>query len=385
MSSVGEAYLQECRALVIDEMGLIVRSATSNDARAYGLMLDYPLRHAKGLRPALCIAVCRALGGELAEVLPSAAVIELFHNAFLIHDDIEDGSLQRRGTPTLHQLHGASVALNVGDGMLALTLSPLLANTDLLGLGRALRILEIVRHMVTITYEGQAEELRWIREGAWDVSDADYEAMVLKKTGWYSFVAPALVGAVVARASSEVEQRLVMFAESLGLAFQIQDDLLNLEGAFEKYGKELGGDLWEGKRTLMLAHVLRHATPEDRDRALRILDRPRAIHDDASILRFRELLDGMERDGIIDAEARLVMERYVRARATPNRVESDDELAFLRALMVSHDSLGHARRVAARHAGAAEASWSTLAEDLPPSVHVEFLGWLKDYVVQRDW
>ena len=84
----------------------------------FNLMLDYPLRDAKALRPALCIATCRALGGQLEEVLPSAAVLEFFHNAFLIHDDIEDQSELRRGAPTLHYAHGVPIAVNVGDAML---------------------------------------------------------------------------------------------------------------------------------------------------------------------------------------------------------------------------------------------------------------------------
>jgi geranylgeranyl diphosphate synthase type II len=139
----GVDYLDACRTLILDEIRAIVRAGTQGDERSYELMLDYPLRRGKAIRPALCIAVCRALGGALEEVVPSAAVLELYHNAFLIHDDIEDGSLQRRGKPALHQSHGVPIAVNCGDGLLALTLRPLLANTDLLGLGRALRVLEI--------------------------------------------------------------------------------------------------------------------------------------------------------------------------------------------------------------------------------------------------
>jgi geranylgeranyl diphosphate synthase type II len=88
-------------------------------------MLDYPLREAKALRPAMCIATCRALGGSTEGVLQSATVLELYHNAFLIHDDVEDESEKRRDGTTLHRAHGVPVAINVGDGMLALALEPL--------------------------------------------------------------------------------------------------------------------------------------------------------------------------------------------------------------------------------------------------------------------
>ena len=125
----------------------------------YNLVFDYPLREAKALRPALCIATCRMLGGSLEAVCNSATVIELFHNAFLIHDDIEDGSEKRRSGPTLHRVHGTPVAINVGDAMFALTLEPLLHNTRLLDLGRALRILQVIARMVRESAEGQAMEL----------------------------------------------------------------------------------------------------------------------------------------------------------------------------------------------------------------------------------
>ena len=118
-------------------------------------------------------------------------------------------------------------------------------------------------------------ELRWIADGTWDLSDADYEDMVRKKTCVYSFIAPAQVGAVVARAPEPVRDQLTAYMQSLGLAFQIQDDLLSLERARDKYGKEYQGDLWEGKRTLMLLHALREASTSERTEALQILSSPR--------------------------------------------------------------------------------------------------------------
>src|SRR5262245_60657475 len=115
-----EGYLAECRALVLAEIRqLIPRESSPFRPILYDLMLEYPLRDAKAMRPALCIACCRALGGRLEAVLPSAAVLEFYHNAFLIHDDIEDGSHTRRGAPTLHVAHGVPIAINVGDAMLA--------------------------------------------------------------------------------------------------------------------------------------------------------------------------------------------------------------------------------------------------------------------------
>ncbi|MEO7327392.1 MAG: polyprenyl synthetase family protein [Minicystis sp.] len=383
-AAFGERYLAECRPRVLDEIRAIIRAGTAGDESTYALMLDYPLRRGKGLRPALCIAVCRALGGSLEEVLPSAAVLEIYHNAFLIHDDIEDGSLTRRGRPALHQTHGVPAAINCGDGLLALTLRPLLQNTDHLGLGRALRILEIYAAMVTESFEGQTRELQWISEGTWDLGDADYEAMVCKKTCGYSFVAPGLVGAAVARAAPEMEARLVSFLKRLGLAFQIQDDVLNLEQDRGAYGKELAGDLWEGKRTLMLLHALRSASEADRASALAVLSKPRP-KDQSAGESLSALLDEMARAQVIDETAQHAIRAYLAHRGASPAEKTADEVASLQALIDAHGSLAHARSVAARHAEAADAEWMSLEAMLPESPHARFLGWLKDYVIRREW
>jgi geranylgeranyl diphosphate synthase type II len=375
----GEAYLAECRALVTAEIRSIIRDGAS-DHGAYDLLLDYPLRHGKALRPALCIAVARSLGGALEDALPSAAVLEIYHNAFLIHDDIEDGSLERRGAPALHQTRGIPVAINCGDGLLALTLRPLLYNSERLGLGRALRILEIHAGMVTEAYEGQAQELRWIEEGAWDLSDADYEEMVIKKTCSYSFVAPARVGAAVAGASPEVEARFVPFFRSLGIAFQIQDDILNVVRRGDAYGKELAGDLWEGKRTLLLLHALRSAAATDRTRALAILGKPRPSPRTAD---FEALLDELRDEGDLDAGAHGAILRRLELRG--GALKTADDVRFLATLLAHHGSVGYAGAVAKRHAEAAEAEWQGVSAALGDSVHARFLRWLKDYVVRREW
>ncbi len=133
-------YLADCRDLVLDEIRRIV---PQNRYRStlYDYMLEYPLRQGKAFRPSLCLATSRALGGRLQDALRTAAVLELYHNAFLIHDDVEDGSLMRRGYATLHEDYGIPIAVNVGDGMFALCLQPLLDNMQLLGLGRALKIM----------------------------------------------------------------------------------------------------------------------------------------------------------------------------------------------------------------------------------------------------
>jgi geranylgeranyl diphosphate synthase type II len=277
------------------------------------LMADYPRRGGKMLRPSLCIAAARAFGATAEDALDSAVAIELLHNAMLVHDDIEDDSEQRRGTPTLHALHGLPLALNAGDALGLLSLRPLKHNVDRLGLPLALRIFEETERMAWETTEGQALELAWRRDNRDDIDEEAYLTMVLKKTCWLTTIHPLRVGCLIGtrggahgHASMDALIRLGFF---FGAAFQIQDDILNLEPGAD-YGKETAGDLLEGKRTLMLIHAMGHATPAERERLTRFLALPRS-------------------------------------ERTPG------EVAWVMALIVATDALEHARVVARALAGAA--------------------------------
>lgn len=385
-----DAYLADCRQLTLRELSEIIPRTGRCGPILYDLMLEYPLRQAKALRPALCVATCRALGGSLDAVLRSAATLELYHNAFLIHDDVEDGSESRRDAPTLHRTHGSPIAVNVGDAMLALALQPLLDNMRLIGMGKALRILQIIARMARESAEGQAIELHWIRAGDWPLRDADYLRMVYKKTSWYTFIAPILVGGVVAGASPEQLATLRKFAALLGIAFQIQDDVLNLVAEGGAYGKEIAGDLWEGKHTLILMHALRGTTAAERAHALRILSTPRpstcppsAGDSEPPPGHLQELLNALVREGQLDPAGREAIEAALRASAPDGPVKTAEDVRFLVTLIERGESIDHARRVAARFAAKARAVLSGVAW-LRPSVHRSFLEGLNDFVVTRD-
>lgn len=248
----------------------------------YDLVEDYPFREGKGLRPAICIAAARSAGGRLDQVQPSATALELLHNAFLVHDDIEDASELRRGVVTMLKQQGAAVAVNVGDATLVLALQLLLENVSRIGVHKALLVLSEIERMARESAEGQAIELDWIRSGEFDLSDHDYIRMVHKKTCWYTVIAPLRIGVICGHdpgASFPLAEELLALTELghlAGVAFQISDDLLNLEADADLYGKESAGDLCEGKRTVMLLHYLRTATPSCRRRAVRLLRMPRA-------------------------------------------------------------------------------------------------------------
>lgn len=373
-----DTYLGDCRELVVAEIRRLFDHRDDHREALYDLILDYPLREGKALRPALSIALCRGLGGSLDAILPTAATLELYHNAFLIHDDIEDESLIRRGRPTLHVDKGVPVAVNVGDAMLCLSLQPLLDNIERIGLGPALKILQAVATMTRESVEGQALELEWVEANRWDLADEHYLQMVVQKTGWYSFITPMQVGAIAAGADRDAVDQLVDLGASMGTAFQITDDVLNLRADPEEYGKEIGGDLWEGKRTLILLHALRRADRADRERAIDILGRARPSIDggpDRGHLP-ASLLDRLEGDGQLTPAGRATIESAMAPTKTM------DDIRFLAELIDHHGSLAHASRIAAEHATEAAALLNELTW-LPDSSHRQTLADLIDFVHGR--
>jgi geranylgeranyl diphosphate synthase, type II len=259
----------------------------------YDLLSDYPLRGGKMMRPSMCIAAARLFGASLEDAMRTAVAIELLHNALLIHDDIEDGSEKRRGRPTLHLLYGVPLALNAGDTLTLMSFRPLLENRGRIGERLTLRIIEETERMGRECAEGQAMELGWRRYNATEIGDADYLEMVLKKTCWLATIYPVRVGVLIGSRDSVDLDPFVRYGFFLGAAFQIQDDLLNLVGD-ESYGKEINGDIWEGKRTLMLIHTIRESTPQEHRRLSGILCRAREERTLAEVKWIRKLMDKYE-------------------------------------------------------------------------------------------
>jgi geranylgeranyl diphosphate synthase, type II len=371
-------YMDDCRRLVTDEIQRLFDHRLERHEVLYDLILDYPLRHGKALRPTLSIAMCRARGGDVEAVLPTAATLELYHNAFLVHDDIEDDSLMRRGRPTLHIDHGVPIAVNVGDAMLCLSLQPLLDNVEVVGLGPALRILEAVARMTRESVEGQAVELDWIRHNRCDLDDDDYLEMVVQKTGWYSFIVPMQVGAIAAGASNEEVDELVAFGRDLSIAFQITDDLLNVRADPEEYGKEIGGDLWEGKRTLIVLHALRTASAAERERAVDILGKARPPSEETT--RMQSVLAQLELDGALTADGRRRLEDAVWGGRSASKSMVDVQWLF--GLLDRQGSTDYAALVARTYARAAADRLEHL-EWLAPSAHRGIIEGLVEYVYER--
>jgi geranylgeranyl pyrophosphate synthase/uncharacterized protein with NAD-binding domain and iron-sulfur cluster len=258
----------------------------------YDPIRGFLARAGKGLRPALCLATTRALGGDGRDALAAAAGIEMLHNAFLVHDDIEDESDSRRGAPTLHRIHGLPLAVNAGDAMNALAMG-LFRRSSERGSPLVLpRLLDEVDHMLLESLEGQAMELGWLHDNTLELGPDDYLRLVLKKTAWYSFIHPLRIGALIANPADQNLDRFDRFGYFLGLAFQICDDVLNLRGHLASYGKEIDGDLWEGKRTLILCHALATVGASDRAWIASFLGRSRQRRLPREVWRLHQLLEG---------------------------------------------------------------------------------------------
>jgi geranylgeranyl diphosphate synthase type II len=243
-------------------------------AELYELVADYPQRPGKGIRPALCLASCRAHGGRSEDALAAAVAIELLHNAFLVHDDICDDARRRRGSEALHVRYGIPRALSAGDALAWAALGPLIDHATTLGPELAFDLLAEFDHMARRTIEGQAAELAWRERGLLGLDSDDYLRLVLDKTCWYSTIHPCRVGALLGSGGRADLDAIGRFAFFLGAVLQIRDDVENLTDSTEAHGKDYGGDIIEGKPTLMLIHLLRTAQRAPRDEVLRLVGPP---------------------------------------------------------------------------------------------------------------
>lgn len=290
--------------------------------KLYDQTLEYPLRKGKMLRPALCISFSRAVGGLGESTVTVAAALELYHNAFLIKDDFEDESHMRRGTETLHRKLGTPRAINVGDATNVLAVGLILKNLSILGVGKTLHILHEIELMVRQSVEGQAMELDWRHFNTTGLTDDDYIKMCVKKTCWYTFMSPSRIGVIAGNFSLVTKNfksqisRISEMNMKLGLAFQIQDDILNIEALLENYGKEIAGDIYEGKRTILLNHVLNHS--EKRDKILQILKKSR---DDKTNGDAELILMEMKRCGSIQYAKNLAQQFAVQASEKLNELD----------------------------------------------------------------
>lgn len=224
-------------------------------------LLYAPIQYAlqgggKRVRPALAMMCCEAVGGTAADARFGAVAVEIIHNFTLVHDDIMDAAPMRRNKPTVHTKWNNNAAILAGDAMIALAYDAVLRSPVLQRVADIIRALNIG---IIEVCEGQALDLEFQERN--DVSLADYVQMIEKKTARMLEMA-AVVGGHIGVGSAEHIEALRQFANALGLAFQIQDDVLDATAEQAVLGKTVGGDIVEGKRTYLVLQALARALSE---------------------------------------------------------------------------------------------------------------------------
>ena len=271
-------YLRERLPLVEDALARAAARPMTDGAVAadlehylYAPLARFTSGGGKRVRPVLALLGAEAVGGRPEDALSAGIAIELFQSAALIHDDIADESELRRGEPCLYREQGVGVATNMGDLALTQVFETVLADTALPE-GRKPAVLRELVRMERHTLEGQALDLGWARDGRWDVTPDDYLYMVESKTAWYTCACPLYLGATCAGAPHEAAAGLLEAGRRAGIAFQLQDDLLNLVGDAEAQGKDFRSDVTEGKRTLAVVHALSTLDEARRDELVALLE-----------------------------------------------------------------------------------------------------------------
>jgi geranylgeranyl diphosphate synthase, type I len=276
----------------------------------YSILEEFVTRGGKRTRPAMTMLACEAVGGDPRKALSSGCAIEFFHAAALIHDDIMDASLLRRGERCAHILHGEPLAINAGDYALGLVCT-IVVRDPVLDSATKLAVLDVIGEMSQRTVEGQALDVGWVRDDIYDLTPADYLDMALGKTGYYSGIAPLKAGAIIGGGTDEETEAFEGFGKNSSIAFQIQDDLLNITGDEQTMGKDYLSDVLESKRTLMVIHCLTEARPADREHLVYLLRLKGGKTTEEAI----EVVDLMKRYGSLDYARTLAHNLIVEGRS----------------------------------------------------------------------
>ncbi len=265
MSDVKEilgSYISDIIGTIEDELDVI----TPNNLQEASIYLTKA--GGKMLRPALSLITAEAVGGQKENALKAGSAIELIHTFSLIHDDIMDDDDMRRGMPSVHKVWGEDVAILAGDTLFSKAFEIIInSDKELTSHAQINNALAAVADACVKICEGQALDMGF--ENRFDVTEDEYMEMIFKKTG--ALIAAATkVGAIMGGASDEVIDAMYEYGRLIGLAFQIQDDYLDLASDEETLGKPIGSDIGKGKMTIIAINGLSSAG-EDSEKLLEIL------------------------------------------------------------------------------------------------------------------
>ncbi|MGD8744152.1 MAG: polyprenyl synthetase family protein [Candidatus Woesebacteria bacterium] len=240
----------------------------------WSLVSEYPKRKGKYLRPTLLILVAKAMNVNKDKTIKTASAMQVSEEWILNHDDIQDDSPLRRGKPSLHMAYGVELAINAGDALHAVMWKILTDNLSILGTQKTIDIFNEFHKIIMRTTLGQTVDIKWFLENKPDITDEDWFFTADSKSSYYTIAAPTRLGALIADADEKQLDLLAEFGLNLGRSFQLVDDILDVTSNFGGL-KQKGNDVYEGKRTVILGHLLRNASSKDKKRLLEILDKPR--------------------------------------------------------------------------------------------------------------
>ncbi|MDQ3022495.1 MAG: polyprenyl synthetase family protein [Bacteroidota bacterium] len=257
----------------------------------------------KRIRPMMLIFSCEAVGGKIEDALNASVALEMLHNFTLVHDDIMDNANTRRGRQTVHKKWNENVAILTGDHLIGLAYSYLIKT-------KSPELTEIIKSFtdgIVEVCEGQSFDKEFEERN--DVKIDEYIMMIKKKTA-KMLETSAIVGALIGNGSPEQVDNIRNYAANIGLAFQIQDDLLDINADESEFGKKIGGDLVEGKKTYLLLKAMEAVDDEkDKQEIINIVNKTGLKPDDTEkILKIKNIY---EKYGVIES-AQKEIERYTK-------------------------------------------------------------------------
>lgn len=247
------------------------------------LISEYPLRFGKYLRPTLLISTALSMGANINSTLLPAAAMQLSEEWILIHDDIEDESLERRGRATLQRTFGVPLAINAGDALHIIM-------WKIIGDIGNKKIFDEFYQLLNRTAFGQTIDINWNVQNKLNISNEDVYLILESKTCYYTISGPMRLGAILAGATEEQLDIIYKFGQNLGRSFQIIDDVLDITSDFSGLKKQQYNDIYEGKRTILLSQLLRLASVSESEEIKLILSKKRDQKSEPEVNRIIELM-----------------------------------------------------------------------------------------------
>jgi len=284
---------------------LIPKKYKSDENFHWKIVQDYPKRKGKYIRPTLVSLTAQAMGVSLKKTIQTAAGMQISEDWLLIHDDWEDNSTKRRGLPALHRLYSPELAVNAGDALHNIMWKIFVDNREILGKDTTFNLLNEFHTQLSRTVIGQTTEIAWTQKNRLNFTDSDWYFIADGKTSYYTIACPMRLGAIIAGANRPQLEKLAEFGIYLGRCFQLVDDVLDITGDFGGR-KEFANDIYEGKRTVILGHLLRNVDASDKKKLALIMAKGRDVKTKDEVL---WVIDKMKKYGSID-HARTLAEGF---------------------------------------------------------------------------